>query len=84
MAFPRDRFSDELIAELQQFAPSQLEISDRDGDGRTEVILKHVYIERRMIPLNMYLQEAFDAGGADRRQPEPRGPSVHATRLSAQ
>ena len=30
-----------------------------------EVIIKHLYIERRMIPLNIYLQEAFDAGGAD-------------------
>ena len=62
VAFPRDRFSDELIAEIEKFAPSQLEISDRDGDGQMEVILKHVYIERRMIPLNIYLQEAFDMG----------------------
>jgi len=62
VAFPRDRFDDELIAEIEKFAPSQLEISDRDGDGQTEVIIKHVYIERRMIPLNIYLQEAFDAG----------------------
>jgi isocitrate dehydrogenase kinase/phosphatase len=61
VGFPRDRFTDELIAEIQKFAPSQLEISDRDGDGDTEVILKHCYIERRMIPLNIYLQEAFDA-----------------------
>ena len=60
VGFPRDRFTDELIAEIRKFAPSQLEISDRDGDGTTEVILKHVYIERRMIPLNIYLQEAFD------------------------
>ncbi len=60
VGFPRDRFSDELITEIQTFAPSQLEISDRDGDGTTEVILKHCYIERRMIPLNIYLQEAFD------------------------
>jgi isocitrate dehydrogenase kinase/phosphatase len=60
VGFPRDRFTDELIAEIQKFAPSQLEISDRDGDGTTEVILKHCYIERRMIPLNIYLQEAFD------------------------
>jgi len=60
VAFPRERFDDELIAELEKFAPSQLEISDRDGDGKTEVILQHVYIERRMIPLNIYLQEAFD------------------------
>ncbi len=62
VAFPRDRFCDELIAEIQKFAPSQLEISDRDGDGQTEVIIRHLYIERRMIPLNLYLQEAFDAG----------------------
>ncbi len=57
VAFPRDRFDDELIAEIEKFAPSQLEISDRDGDGNIEVIIKHVYIERRMIPLNIYLQE---------------------------
>jgi len=65
VAFPRERFDDELIAEIQKLAPSQLEISDRDGDGRTEVIIQHLYIERRMIPLNIYLQEAFDAGAAD-------------------
>jgi len=65
VGFPRARFTDELIAEIEKFAPSQLEISDRDGNGELEVILKHVYIERRMIPLNIYLQEAFDAGGAD-------------------
>lgn len=65
VAFPRMRFDDELIAELQKFAPSQLEISDRDGDGQVEVIIKHVYIERRMIPLNLYLQEAFEVGVAE-------------------
>ena len=62
VAFPRNRFDDELIAEIEKFAPSLLEISDRDGDGQIEVILQHVYIERRMIPLNIYLQEAFDVG----------------------
>ena len=65
VAFPRARFEDELSEEIQKFAPSQIEISDRDGDGQLEVILKHVYIERRMIPLNIYLQEAFDAGPQD-------------------
>ena len=65
VAFPRERFDDALIAEIEKFAPSQLEISDRDGDGQTEVIIKHLYIERRMIPLNLYLQEAFDAGLAE-------------------
>ena len=62
VALPRERFSDELIAELLREAPSQIEISDRDGDGHQEVIIRHLYIERRMVPLNLYLQEAFDAG----------------------
>jgi isocitrate dehydrogenase kinase/phosphatase len=60
VAFERERFEDELIEEIRKFAPSQLEISDRDGDGHEEVIIKHLYIERRMIPLNIYLAEAFD------------------------
>jgi isocitrate dehydrogenase kinase/phosphatase len=58
VAFPRARFEDELIEELRTYCPSLLEISDRDDDGQQEVILSHVYIERRMIPLNIYLQEA--------------------------
>ncbi|MBC5763354.1 bifunctional isocitrate dehydrogenase kinase/phosphatase [Ramlibacter albus] len=61
VAFDRARFDEELLAEIQKFAPSQLEISDRDGDGMEEVVIKHLYIERRMIPLNIYLQEAFDS-----------------------
>ncbi len=65
LAFPRQRFTDELAAELEQHAASLLEISDRDGDGETEVIIAHAYIERRMIPLNLYLQEALDAGAGD-------------------
>ncbi|GAP35822.1 bifunctional isocitrate dehydrogenase kinase/phosphatase [Piscinibacter sakaiensis] len=51
VAFPRHRFEDELIAELKHFCPSQLE---EDGD---DLVIRHVYIERRMIPLNIYLQE---------------------------
>ena len=74
VAFPRDRFEDELIEEIRKFAPSQLEISDRDGDGHEEVIIKHLYIERRMIPLNIYLQEAStpacDEPAAQREQIE--------------
>jgi len=73
VGFPRHRFTDELIAEIKEFAPSQLQISDRDGDGLSEVIIKHVYIERRMVPLNIYLQEAFDAGGTAL---EPQTPSA--------
>ncbi len=60
VAFPLDRFEPELIEEIKKYAPSQLEIDDRSGTGEKEVVLKHVYIERRMIPLNIYLQEMFD------------------------
>ncbi|MDM0077968.1 bifunctional isocitrate dehydrogenase kinase/phosphatase [Variovorax sp. J2P1-59] len=74
VGFPMDRFEPELIEEIKQFAPSQLEIGDRDGNGEMELVLKHVYIERRMIPLNIYLQEAFDL----LEQPE------HAKRASKQ
>jgi len=52
VTFPRGRFEDDLIAELQHFCPSQIE-----DDGEV-LLIKHVYIERRMIPLNIYLQDA--------------------------
>jgi isocitrate dehydrogenase kinase/phosphatase len=52
VAFPRSRFDAELIAELEHFCPSLLE---QDGD---DIVIRHVYIERRMVPLNIYLQEA--------------------------
>ena len=52
VAFPRHRFEEELIAELQHFCPSLLE---EDGDM---LVIRHLYIERRMIPLNIHLQEA--------------------------
>ncbi len=52
VAFPRHRFEDELVAELKHFCPSLLE---EDGDS---LVIRHAYIERRMIPLNIYLQDA--------------------------
>lgn len=52
VAFPRARFDDELVAELKEFCASLLE---EDGDT---LVINHLYIERRMIPLNIYLQEA--------------------------
>jgi isocitrate dehydrogenase kinase/phosphatase len=65
VAFARDRFDDALIAEIREHAPSQLQIGARKNDdgsaGPEEVIIKHLYIERRMIPLNIYLAEAFEA-----------------------
>ena len=70
VGFPLNRFEPELLAEIEKFAPSQLQVNTR-SDGTQEVIIKHVYIERRMIPLNIYLQEAFDAGGADASNTSP-------------
>ena len=54
VGFPRARFNDDLIEEIKKFAPSQIEISDRDGDGTIEVVIKHVYIERRMIAQHLF------------------------------
>ena len=54
VAFPRARFSDELVAELTAVAPSVVEF---DGD---HIIVKHLYIERRVTPLNLYLERADD------------------------
>jgi isocitrate dehydrogenase kinase/phosphatase len=47
--FPLARFDDEVLEELRTLAPSKFEI---DGD---QLIIKHVYIERRMEPLNIHL-----------------------------
>jgi isocitrate dehydrogenase kinase/phosphatase len=55
VAFPRARFEDELIAELKEFCGSLIE-----DDGET-LVIRHVYIERRMVPLNIYLHDANPA-----------------------
>ena len=62
VALPLDRFSPELLEALKTQAGQHLEISDRDGDGQMEVIIDHLYIERRLLPLNMFLKECMDAG----------------------
>ena len=48
-AFPLKRFDPEVMEELRTLAPSCFEI-----DGET-LIIKHIYIERRMEPLNIHL-----------------------------
>ena len=52
VALPRDRFSDALIEELQRVAPHQVDVQ------RDSVIIRHLYIERRMTPLNLYLHKS--------------------------
>ena len=56
VGFPRHRFDDELVAELHHFCPSLLEEDGRNGEDI--LVIKHLYIERRMVPLNIYLREA--------------------------
>ncbi|HET7526746.1 MAG TPA: bifunctional isocitrate dehydrogenase kinase/phosphatase [Burkholderiaceae bacterium] len=52
VAFPLHRFEPDLVDELRRECPSLLEV---DGDM---LVIRHVYIERRMIPLNIYLADA--------------------------
>jgi isocitrate dehydrogenase kinase/phosphatase len=52
VAFPRERFSQALIDELKNVAPSLIE----EEGGM--IIIRHVYIERRLLPLNMHLEHA--------------------------
>ncbi len=59
VAFPRARFEDELVSELKHFCPS---IVEDDGDM---LVIRHLYIERRMVPLNIYLHDASQAGNLD-------------------
>jgi isocitrate dehydrogenase kinase/phosphatase len=60
VALPLDRFSEELLEELKRECPSILEF---DGD---EIVIGHVYIERRMQPLNLHLEELRRDGDTDR------------------
>ncbi|MBY5948679.1 bifunctional isocitrate dehydrogenase kinase/phosphatase [Photobacterium rosenbergii] len=53
--FDRHRFSDELLEELLKVAPSIVKVTEK------EILIKHLYIERRMIPFNLYIEQANDA-----------------------
>jgi isocitrate dehydrogenase kinase/phosphatase len=55
VSLPRARCSPELMQELLNYCASQVELS------ADSVLIKHVYIERRMTPLNIYLMHASDA-----------------------
>lgn len=54
VAFPKNRFSENLLEELLKVAPSIIRFEDN------LVIIKHLYIERKMTPLNIYLANAND------------------------
>jgi isocitrate dehydrogenase kinase/phosphatase len=52
VAFPIRRLDKQLIEELERFAPS---IVERDGE---HMVLTHLYLERRLVPLDVYLRDA--------------------------
>ncbi len=54
-ALPKSRFSPDLLEQLYQLAPSLIE---EDGEN---LVIKHLYIERRMEPLNIYLGKVAEA-----------------------
>lgn len=52
VALPLARFSPEVLAELESACGS---IIERDGD---RLVIQHLYIERRMTPLDLFLRDA--------------------------
>lgn len=54
VALPKNRFSPELLAELKSTIGGSLRYED------DLLIISHLYIERRMIPLNIYLEQVSD------------------------
>ncbi len=50
----KHRISPELLAELQHEVPEKLE------DLGDKIVIKHLYMERRMTPLNLYMEQADD------------------------
>jgi isocitrate dehydrogenase kinase/phosphatase len=55
VALPLDRFEPALVEELRRVAASSVEL---DGD---QLVVRHVYIERRMTPLDVALRDADEA-----------------------
>jgi isocitrate dehydrogenase kinase/phosphatase len=60
VALPLERFDPQLVEELKRECASLIEF---DGDG---LVLGHVYIERRMRPLNLHVEELKRDGNEER------------------
>jgi isocitrate dehydrogenase kinase/phosphatase len=56
VALPLERFDAELVEELKRECASLIEF---DGE---EIVIGHVYIERRMQPLNLYVEDCRRSG----------------------
>jgi isocitrate dehydrogenase kinase/phosphatase len=55
LRFPRARFAPQLLDELER------EAADTVHEDGADLVFDHMYIERRMVPLNLYLREAPSA-----------------------
>ena len=58
-AFPRHRFSQDLIDELLAVAPSKITLTD------DVIAISHLYTERLMTPLNIFINDASDRALAE-------------------
>lgn len=58
-AIPKNRVSTELLLELKNTINSLLEIREN------QLIVKHLYTERKMIPLNVYLEDCSTEEGKE-------------------
>jgi isocitrate dehydrogenase kinase/phosphatase len=54
VALPRARFADDLLEELYETC------ADSVSEEGSQIVIKHLYIERRMTPLNIAVQQADD------------------------
>ena len=54
VALPKSRFARDLLEELDQTCTNSI---SREGD---QIVIKHLYIERRMTPLNLAVLQADD------------------------
>ncbi len=59
LEFHRSRFSEQLLDELLRDAPTTVRV---EGDS---VIISHVYVERRIVPLDLYVREAAEGSAAE-------------------
>ncbi len=55
LEFERSRFSRELLDRLESLAAKGVEIDE------SHVVIKHLYVERRVTPLNVYLSEVDES-----------------------
>jgi len=55
VALPRNRFDPALVEELKRVCGSSVE---EDGES---IVISHLYIERRLMPLNLFLEQADES-----------------------